>query len=123
HIALDDQPETIKAGWKPELSEMRSFTFGGRCYEGRVFREFPDGTERIVKDVSPTASVENELSVWLTEDALLRMLHDVGFSTTEKVVFPQQAGTWWSDVRKDSRVLLVASSPRRGFDSKLFPGA
>jgi 2-polyprenyl-3-methyl-5-hydroxy-6-metoxy-1,4-benzoquinol methylase len=123
HIALDDQPETIKASWRPELSAMQSFTLGGRRYEGRLFREFPSGTDRLVKDVSPTASVDNELSLWLTEDSLLRMLHDVGFSTTEKLVFPSDAGTWWSDLRKDSRVLLVASSPRSRFGSKLFLGA
>jgi hypothetical protein len=121
HVALEEQPRTIKGNWRPDLSEMRTFTFGGRQYEGRLFREFPSGTARDVKDVSPAASLENELSVWLTEDSLVRMLHDVGFSGTEKVVFPRDAGLWWSDVRKDSRVLLVASSPRSQFRSTLFP--
>lgn len=121
HVALDDQPESIKGGWRPDLSEMRTFTFGGRSYEGRLFREFPTGTARDVKDVSPTASLENELSVWLTEDSLVRMLHDVGFSGTEKVVYPRDAGTWWSDLRKECRVLIVASSSRSRFCSKLFP--
>jgi hypothetical protein len=120
--ALEDQPATIKGTWRPDLSEMRRFTFGGRPYEGRLFREFAPGTTREAKELSPTASLENDHSVWLTEDALIRMLHDVGFSGTEKVVFPRDAGTWWSDPRKDSRVLLVASSPRRRrFRSKLFP--
>lgn len=121
HVALEDQPETIKKGWRPDLSDMRTFTFGGRPYEGRLFREFPPGTARGVKDLSPTASLENELSVWLTEDSLVRMLHDVGFSGTTKVVFPRNAGTWWSEPGKDCRVLLVASSPRSRFRSKLFP--
>ena len=121
HVALAAQPETIKSGWRPELSGMRTFVFGGRQYEGRLFREFPPGTTRDVKDVSPTASLDNELSLWLTEDSLVQMLHDVGFSGTEKVVFPRDAGTWWSDIRQDCRVLLVASSPRRRFRSKLFP--
>ena len=112
HIALEDQPETIKQGWQPELSELRTFRFGGRQYQGRLYREFPVGTSREVKEVSTTASVENELSVWLTEESLVRMLHDVGFSRTEKVTFPKDAQTWWSDLRKDCRVLLVASSPR-----------
>ena len=65
-----------------------------------------------MKDLSPTASLENELSVWLTEDSLVRMLHDVGFSGTEKVVYPRDGGTWWSDLRKECRVLMVASSSR-----------
>ena len=120
-VALDDQPESIKEGWRPDLSEMRTFTFAGRSYEGRLFREFPTGTARDVKDLSPTASLENELSVWLTEDSLIRMLHDVGFSGTEKVVYPTNAGTWWSDIRRDCRVLIVASSPHGRFRSKLFP--
>jgi SAM-dependent methyltransferase len=123
HVALEDQPEIIKAGWRPDLSALQTFTFAGRPYEGRLFREFPPGTPRDVKDLSPTASLDNELSVWLTEDALVRMLHDVGFSGTEKVVFPRDQTTWWSDLRRDCRVLLVASSPRRRFRSKLFPGA
>jgi SAM-dependent methyltransferase len=121
HVALQDQPETIKKGWRPELSEMRRFTFGGRSYEGRLYREFPPGTARDVKDLSSTTSLENELSVWLTEDSLVRMLHDVGFSGTEKIVFPRTAGIWWSDLREWCRVLVVASSPRSRFRSKLFP--
>ena len=122
HVALEDQPEAIKDEWRPELSELRTFRFGSGQYEGRLFREFPVGTSREVKDVSPTASLENEVSVWLTEESLVQMLHDVGFSRTEKVTFPKEARTWWSDLRKDCRVLLVASSPRSRFRSKLFPG-
>jgi SAM-dependent methyltransferase len=121
HIALHDQPESIKGGWRPDLSEMRTFTFGGRSYEGRLFREFPTGTARDAKDLSPTTSLENELSVWLTEDSLIRMLHDVGFSRTDKIVYPTDAVTWWSDLRKECRVLIVASSPLSRFRSKLFP--
>jgi SAM-dependent methyltransferase len=121
HIALDDQPRTIKDGWAPELSDMRTFTFAGHQYEGRLFREFPADTPRIAKDLSPTASLDNELSVWLTEASLVRMLHDVGFAGTEKIVFPADAGSWWSNVRHDGRVLLVASSPRSRFQSRLFP--
>jgi len=121
HVALEDQPEIIKAApWRPDLSELKTFTFSGKAYEGRWFREFPPGTARDVKDLSPTASLDNELSVWLTEDALVRMLHDVGFAATEKVVFPRIQDTWWSDPRRDCRVLLVASAARRRFRSKLF---
>ena len=121
HIALHDQPESIKGVWRPDLSEMRTFAFDGRSYQGRLFREFPTGTGRDAKDLSPTASLENELSVWLTEDSLVRMLHDVGFSGTEKIVYPTDAGTWWSDLRRECRVLIVASSPLGRFHSKLFP--
>lgn len=121
HIALEDQPRTLKGDWAPELSEMRTFDFGGRQYEGRLFREFPADTPQIAKDLSPTASLDNELSVWLTEASLVRMLHDVGFAGTEKIVFPVETGSWWSDVRRDGRVLFVASSPRNRFQSRLFP--
>jgi 2-polyprenyl-3-methyl-5-hydroxy-6-metoxy-1,4-benzoquinol methylase len=123
HVALEDQPETLKGGWRPDLSELRAFTFAGKQYEGRLFREFPSGTSREVKDLSPTASLDNELSVWLTEDSLVRMLRDVGFAGTEKIVFPRDQDTWWSDLRKDCRLLLVASAPRSGFRSRLFPNA
>src|SRR5687767_12396621 len=37
HIALEDQPEVIKAGWRPDLSALRTFTFGGKPYQGRLF--------------------------------------------------------------------------------------
>jgi SAM-dependent methyltransferase len=122
HVALAAQPETIGADpWRPELSEMRTYTFGGRQYEGRLYREFPPGTARIVKDVSPTASLDNEVSLWLAEESLVQMLHDVGFSGTEKGVCPRHARIWWSDIRRDSRVLLIASSRRDRFHSKLFP--
>jgi SAM-dependent methyltransferase len=121
HVALEDQPESIKGGWRPELSEMRTFSFGGRSYEGRLFREFAAATEREVKELSPTASLENELSVWLTEESLVRMLHDVGFSGTDKIVYPRELGTWWSDMRKWSRVLMIASASNCNFRSKLFP--
>src|SRR4030095_10523805 len=102
---------------------MHTSTCGARQYEGRLYREFPPGTARDTKDVSPTTSLENERSVWLTEESLVQMLHDVGFSGTEKVVFPRGAdrGMWWSDLRKCSRVLLVASSARSRFRSTLFP--
>jgi 2-polyprenyl-3-methyl-5-hydroxy-6-metoxy-1,4-benzoquinol methylase len=121
HVALEDQPETIKGDWRPELSEMRTFRFGGRSYEGRLFREFAAATARDVKELSPTASLENELSVWLTEESLVQMLHDVGFSGTEKIAYPRDSGTWWSDIRKWSRVLMIACSPNSKFRSKLFP--
>jgi 2-polyprenyl-3-methyl-5-hydroxy-6-metoxy-1,4-benzoquinol methylase len=122
HIALEDQPDTLKEDWRPELSAMQTFTLGGKQYDGRLYREFPPGTARDMKDASPTTSLDNELSVWLTEESLVRMLRDVGFSGTDKIVFPRDAagGLWWSDLRKWSRVLLVASSPQRGFRSKVF---
>jgi 2-polyprenyl-3-methyl-5-hydroxy-6-metoxy-1,4-benzoquinol methylase len=121
HVALENQPQTIKGDWRPELSDMRTFMFGGRRYEGRLFREFPTGTAREVKDLSPTASLENEVSVWLTEDSLVRMLHDVGFAGTQKIVYPTDSVTWWSDMRKECRMLIVASSPLSRFQSILFP--
>jgi hypothetical protein len=121
HIAFEDQPPTIKGDWAPELSDMRTFTLGGHQYEGRLFREFPADTPQVTKDLSPTASLDNELSVWLTEASLVRMLHDVGFTRTEQIVFPAGADAWWANVRREARVLLVASSPRSRFQSRLFP--
>jgi 2-polyprenyl-3-methyl-5-hydroxy-6-metoxy-1,4-benzoquinol methylase len=62
HIAFEDQPPTIKGSWAPELSDLQTFTFGGHQYEGRLFREFPANTPQVAKDLSPTASLDNELS-------------------------------------------------------------
>jgi 2-polyprenyl-3-methyl-5-hydroxy-6-metoxy-1,4-benzoquinol methylase len=122
HIALADQPRSIKGGWRPDLSPLREFKVGRRTYTGRMFREFDRGANQLSKDLSTTASLRNSSSVWLTEDALISLLRDVGFNQTSKLLFPKDAGTWWSDVRADARVLVLAAKKRKPFRSKIFGG-
>jgi 2-polyprenyl-3-methyl-5-hydroxy-6-metoxy-1,4-benzoquinol methylase len=122
HIALADQPRSIKGGWKPELSPLREVRLGKKTYTGRLFREFDPGANQLSKDLSTTASLRNNSSVWLTEDSLVSLLRDVGFDQVSKVLFPGDEGTWWSDVRADARVLVLAIKNRRPFRSKVFPG-
>jgi hypothetical protein len=120
HVALEQLPEAIGEGWTPELSARRRFTHRGRSYEGRLFREFEGGATQLDKDLSPTAALSNEQSVWLTEDSLAELLRDVGFDQVEKLVYGRGTGTWWSDVERDARVLLLAMKRRRPFRSRVF---
>jgi 2-polyprenyl-3-methyl-5-hydroxy-6-metoxy-1,4-benzoquinol methylase len=122
HIALADQPRAIKGGWRPDLSALREFRVGKRAYTGRLFREFGPEANQLAKDLSTTASLRNNFSVWLTEDSLVRLLRDVGFEQASELVFPKDEGTWWSDVRADARVLVLAVKKRKPFRSKIFGG-
>jgi SAM-dependent methyltransferase len=119
HISLKDQPETIKKGWRPELSDLRDFTFRGHTYSGRVYREFDTDTPAIEKDLSSTASLANETSVWLTESSLIALLHHLGFEQVEKVMFPETEDLLWADVRSNCRILVVAVKTRPGFCSRV----
>jgi 2-polyprenyl-3-methyl-5-hydroxy-6-metoxy-1,4-benzoquinol methylase len=122
HIALEDQPESIKDGWRPELSPLRQFTVNKKTYTGRLFREFDPETSQLAKDLSSTASLRNDFSVWLTEDSLISLLRDVGFEQITKLLFPKEEGAWWSDLRTDARVLFLAVKKRKPFQSKIFTG-
>ena len=117
HVALVDQPEVIKGNWRVDLSDLQEFDFGGRRYTGRLYREYRAGTSQVEKDLSSTASLRNDLSVWLTEDALAALLRDVGFEQVDRIVYPPDAGYRWSDVRRGCRVLLVAFKRRPPFRS------
>ena len=119
-IALEDQPDSISDGWKPELSELQKFEYRGREYTGRVYREFETGAPQLGKDLSATASLENEVSVWLTEESLIGLLRDVGFEHVQKHVYQRDEDNWWADLRKDGRLLLTATKERPQFRSKMF---
>jgi 2-polyprenyl-3-methyl-5-hydroxy-6-metoxy-1,4-benzoquinol methylase len=121
HIAYADQPKSIGNGWRPDLSPLRRLNVGKKTYTGRLYREFAPETNQLSKDLSPTTSLKNDLSVWLTEDSLTGLLRDVGFGQISKLVFPKDQQTWWSDVRADARVLMLAVK-RKPFRSKVFKG-
>jgi SAM-dependent methyltransferase len=119
HIAFADQPKSIGDGWKPDLSPLRRFQVSKKMYSGRLFREFAPETNQLAKDLSPTASLKNNFSIWLTEDSLISLLRDVGFGQVSKLVFPKDQRAWWSDSRADARVLLLAVK-RKPFRSEVF---
>jgi hypothetical protein len=116
-VALEHEPHRI-GDWEPDLSDLRGFSFGGRSYRGRLYREFEDGADQTEREFSTTASQDNDLSAWLTEDALVEMLGDVGLPQLEKVTFPRRENNWWSDP-SGGRVLYVARKPSR-FASAVF---
>jgi len=117
HVALVEQPES--GDWKPDLSALRKFEFGNKTYTGRLYREFNSDTAQTSKELSPTASLSNEQSVWLTEDSLVSLLRDVGFEQVSKIVFPEKERAWWSDTRANARVLIVAVKKRDRFKSTI----
>jgi 2-polyprenyl-3-methyl-5-hydroxy-6-metoxy-1,4-benzoquinol methylase len=120
-VALEDQPDSICDGWRPELSDLRRFDYRGREYHGRTYREYAGDAPQLEKDLSVTSSLDNEHSVWLTEQSLIGLLRDVGFEQVQKVVYgPHENGNWWADVHKDGRLLLVAFKQRPHFRSKVF---
>jgi 2-polyprenyl-3-methyl-5-hydroxy-6-metoxy-1,4-benzoquinol methylase len=120
HVALDVLPQSIGEGWKPELSAPREFTYRGQTYVGRLYREFEIDATQLEKDLSPTASLENELSVWLTEDSLVQLLRDVGFEQVQKLAYGEREPIWWGDEKRDVRVLLLAVKERSEFRSRIF---
>jgi SAM-dependent methyltransferase len=120
HVALEKLPESIGDGWNPELSASQDFGYRGKTYTGRLFREFDRDAKQLAKDLSPTASLANELSVWLTEDSLVELLRDVGFDQVEKLVYGRRSGVWWGDLEREARVLLVAAKRRNPFRSRVF---
>jgi 2-polyprenyl-3-methyl-5-hydroxy-6-metoxy-1,4-benzoquinol methylase len=117
HVALVEQPES--GDWKPDLSALRKFEFGNKTYTGRLYREFNSDTAQTSKELSPTASLSNEQSVWLTEDSLVSLLREVGFEQVSKIVFPEKERAWWSDTRANARVLIVAVKKRDRFKSTI----
>ena len=119
-VALEDGPQTID-DWEPDLSDVRDFSYANKNYRGRLYREYPDGARAEERALSTTASHANVMSVWLTEDALVSVLSDVGFEHVEKVVFPRHAENWWSDPN-EGRVLYVAWGRSR-FSSAIFDPA
>lgn len=116
-VATEEDPQVFGDGWRPTLSSMTTFEFGGREYPGKRYEEFAEGTSQAVKDLSPTASLNTDWAVWLTRESLVEMLKEVGFEQVVEHLYPPSENIWW---RSRSRVLLVASSRRTPFLSKVF---
>jgi SAM-dependent methyltransferase len=122
HVALLDDAEAVPPGWEIELSPLKEFAFRGETYRGRLYREFAPSDTTVVKEFSITSSLENELSVWLTEASLVDLLHDAGFEQTAKLVFPDDGESWWASPG-NARVLILATRRQSPFASKIFDGA
>jgi SAM-dependent methyltransferase len=120
HIAFEDKVPTLRDGWRPPLSPLTDLTFRGKTYLGRWYREFEAGTAQLAKDLSATASLTDESAVWLVEDSLVSLLHDVGFPQVAKISFAKSETTWWSDPEQDARVLYLASKRPETFHSRVF---
>ena len=119
-IAFDEATESVGADWKPELSSLREFTYRDTTYVGRLYREFESHATQLEKDLSRMTSLQNELSVWLTEPSLVQLMRDVGFEQVEKLVYGRREDLWWADQRRDARVLFLARRHRNDFRSKIF---
>jgi SAM-dependent methyltransferase len=121
HVAFEDKVPELPDGWRPPLSPLTELTFRGKSYLGRWYREFDPGTPQLAKDHSVSASLTDEAAVWLVEDSLVALLHDVGFPQVAKISFAKSEETWWSDLDKEARVLYLASKRPEGFRSRVFP--
>jgi len=123
HVALIDQPKTLRKGrfkFKPQLSSLKEFKFGNKIYTGRLYPEYNPRTPDVEKEINFTSSLRNNWSIWLTEDSLINMLRDVGFEEISKIVYPKEEDVWWSDIRKECRVLILAVKKRQSWKSRIF---
>lgn len=119
-ISFEHQPKLLCGDWSPELSSLKEFAYGDGTYAGRLYREFDPSATDVGKDLSPAASLGNEFSIWLTEEALVQLLREVGFEQVEKLVYPRHEDVWWADVQRDARVLFLAVKKRNEFRSGIF---
>lgn len=119
-ISLEHQPTTLCGDWKPELSSLQEFTHRDRTYSGRLHREYESSATQVGKDLAATSSLGHDWSMWLTEEALVELLRDVGFEQIVKFVYPKHEDVWWADVQRDARVLLLAVKNRSEFRSRIF---
>ena len=119
-ISFEHQPPTLCGDWKPELSSLQDFTYRDRTYSGRLHREYDSSATQVGKELAATSSLGHDWSMWLTEEALVQLLHDVGFEQIVKFVYPRHEDVWWADVQRDARVLLLAVKKRSEFRSRIF---
>ena len=93
HLTLEDQLALLRKCARTltivdtHVAGHGSVTEGG--YEGSYFDEVPGATPE-ERAVTPTASWGNEVSFWPTQESLLRMARDCGFSRYAVVLPPHQ---------------------------------
>jgi SAM-dependent methyltransferase len=91
HIAPveDEQLARMRPDIGTALSPLSSEQVGPRLYPGRWYAEFPEDIPDAQRAQQLWASWSNHRSFWLTEEAMLRAIHDAGFD----VVVQQHDGT------------------------------
>jgi SAM-dependent methyltransferase len=86
HLAFDEITESVLP-----LSEMRIYEFEGQRYRGREIVEHPSGISDSEKaKVNVWASIDNDISVWLTEADVIAILDGEGFTLAERS-FPNRS--------------------------------
>jgi SAM-dependent methyltransferase len=83
HIA---HPTAHAHGCAPRLSALER---DGRSYVGRVAHEYDASIDEPVLDGLVWSSYGNPSSFWLTEDSLVAMLHDLGYTSVSKTFMPR----------------------------------
>ena len=76
HIAPRDSASLEGCMYRDLLSDIVSFDRTGTTYEGRWYREYPEGDAGAGNEWS---SISNTRSFWLTEESLIRALSHAGF--------------------------------------------
>lgn len=91
HLELEDQLDLLRkcAGTTTivDTHVSRRADIEKNGYHGWLFREVP-GATREQRAATPTAAWGNETAFWPTEESLLRMFHDSGFSAVFKMEPP-----------------------------------
>lgn len=85
-------------GQAPEVS----VAWDGHAYHGDLFREHLDDATPDEKLKGAWASLDNNLSFWITRPSLLNLLRDVGFSSVSEMQRPQ------SDAGYSDRITFAA---------------
>lgn len=91
-------------GCSPMLVEK---IFASKIYIGREAREYPAGMKKADLEKHVWTSWGNPTSFWLTEESLVKMLGEVGFSYISKVYVPQgyRCG---DNCKEECRVIIVS---------------
>lgn len=99
HLTIID----THVGQAPEVS----VSCNGRVYYGDLFREHDDEFSPEKKLERIWASLDNNISFWITRPSLLNLLRDVGFSSVSEVQRPQ------SDAGYSDRITFAAIKGER----------
>src|SRR4051794_23814079 len=76
------------------LNGPETLEFEGHNYYGRFVREHSEGASVEDKAAKCWASLDNEVSLWLTKPSLLNLLNRVGFATVYEVASPLVYDYW-----------------------------
>jgi hypothetical protein len=90
-------------GLRPE----RSIHWEGHNYSGFAYREHAPKDTPEMKASSKWASLDNEMSFWLTKPSLLNLIRDVGFTTTFEILSPMSSSNY------SDRLTLAAVAGQR----------